>query len=309
MSLAQAEPRSSPLAPVGRAVLAIRPRHLLAAVLGLVLATLIVCALFPSLLAPQDPLAQSLLDRNLPPLTETSKGVYHVLGTDALGRDVLSRMIYGARISLGVGLAAVLVSSAIGVPLGIVAGYRGGRLETVIMRIVDGMLSFPLLVLCIFFLYVAGGGVLNMILVLALMRWVTYCRVTRALTLSYRSAAFVEAARSIGCSDARIMFRHILPNILSPLLVLATLEMATMVLSEASLSFLGVGVQPPTPSWGVMIAEGRDYLAIAWWAILFPGLAILAATLSLNIAATWARDRSDSGDRLRFLGARVKRAR
>jgi peptide/nickel transport system permease protein len=299
MSLAQAEtPRSHPAAVAGAVASrlgSMRRRHLVAVPLLLFLFLLLVCAAFPSVVAPHDPISQSLLDRNLAPFSRSADGALHVLGTDSLGRDVLSRMVHGARISLGVGLASVVASSLIGIPLGIVAGYRGGRLETLIMRVVDGMLSFPVLVLCIFFLYVAGGGVVSLIVVLALMRWVAYTRVARGLTLSYRGAAFVEAAKSIGCGDARIIFRHVLPNIASPLLVLATLEVALVILAEASLSFLGLGVQPPTASWGAMVSEGRDYLATAWWLIVFPGLVIFGATLSLNLLATWARDASRAG--------------
>jgi peptide/nickel transport system permease protein len=269
-----------------------------------ILAVFVVWAIVPGLFAPHDPIAQSLIDRNLPPFSHSSKGGLHILGTDPLGRDILSRLIYGTRVALGVGISSVLVSSLIGVPLGIVAGYRGGRTETVIMRLVDGMLSFPVLVLAIFFLYVAGPGVLNLIIVVALMRWMVYSRVARGLTLSYRDAAFVEAARSVGCGSARIMFRHILPNILSPLLVLATLEVAAVILTEASLSFLGLGVQPPTPSWGLMISDGRNYLRDAWWGIAFPGLAILLVTLSLNLVASWARRASDPGAKFRFVGVR-----
>jgi peptide/nickel transport system permease protein len=279
---------------------AIRPRHVGMTCVCALLLVVAVCALAPGLLAPHDPLAQSLLERNLDPMSRSRAGALHVLGTDGLGRDVLSRMIYGARVSLAVGLSSVVVSSLIGIPLGLIAGYRGGSVDSIIMRIVDGIISFPTLVLAIFFLYVVGAGFTSLVLVLALMRWVAYVRVTRGLVLPYRSAAFVEAAKSVGCRDARIMFRHILPNIATPLLVLALLELVLMILAEAGLSFLGLGVPPPQPSWGVMIADGRTYMDTAWWGVVFPGLAITATTLGLSIVATAVRERSDSGKKLRL---------
>jgi peptide/nickel transport system permease protein len=275
------------------------------------LALLALCAIAPGLIAPHDPLEQNLIDRLKPPFSQSSStgGGSYILGTDTLGRDVLSRLIYSARLSIGIGITCVIASSLIGMPLGVVAGYKGGAVDSIIMRFVDGVLSFPLLILAIYFLFVVGPGLFGIILVLTLMRWVSYTRVARSLALSYRNAAFVEAAQSVGCSSARVMLRHILPNILSPLLVLATLEMALVMLADASLSFLGLGVQPPTPTWGVMVAEGRDFLATAWWLIVFPGLAILLATVSLNVLAMQLRDRSDKAGRMRFIGFRTQRQR
>jgi peptide/nickel transport system permease protein len=289
---------------MARSLRRLRPRHVGLFVSYSVLVMLALCALVPGLLAPYDPIAQDLASANLAPLDHARDGSLHVFGTDALGRDVLSRIIYGARVSLAVGVGGVLISSAIGIPLGIIAGYKGGRFEAVIMRLVDGMLSFPKLVLAIFFLYVVGGGVLNVIIVLALMRWVAYARVGRALTLSLRESAYVDAARSIGASDWRIMARHILPNVLSPLLVIATLEVAVLILAESSLSFLGLGVQPPQPSWGAMVAEGREYLTTSWWLIVIPGAAIFLSTLNLNIVAMRVREKSGAGGPLRLLGRR-----
>ncbi len=261
-----------------------------------VLLALILCALMPGVLAPMDPLAQNLRATNLGLNAVTEDG-RHLLGTDALGRDVLSRLIYGARLSLGVGLAGALLSSAVGIPLGLIAGFKGGAFDTVIMRVVDAVLSFPSLVLYIFLSYVLGGGILNLIIVLSVLRWVNYVRVTRSIALTHRDLAFVKAARMVGCSDLRIMFRHVLPNIVSPLAVLTALEVAAVVLAESSLSFLGLGVPPETPSWGQMIAGGRDYLSSAPWLVVAPGIAIFLATFCLNVVASWAREVTSGSER------------
>ena len=272
-----------------RALRSFSARNIVAGVAALVLLVLVVCAAAPGWVAPYDPLTQSLRDITIAPGSYSSEGGYHLLGTDSLGRDVLSRLIYGARLSLGVGIGGVIVSSAIGIPLGLLAGYRGGIVDSVLMRVVDGLLSFPNLVLYIFLRYITGGGILGLILILSCLRWVAYVRVARSVTLAYRDVAFVEAARSIGCSERRIIFRQILPNVLAPLSVLATLEVAVLILAESSMSFLGLGVQPPAPSWGTMVAEGADYLAAAPTLIMFPGLTIFVAVLSLNIVARRAR--------------------
>lgn len=283
--------------PQGPAAVGVRPRIkidlrlVIFAVASVVILALAACAVVPNLIAPDDPLKQSLANTLLAPGSIGSDGKYHLLGTDSLGRDVFSRLIYGARISLGVGLGGVIVSAAIGIPLGLIAGYRGGRFDAVLMRIVDGLLSFPSLVLYIFLTYTIGGGLITLIIILSAVRWVTYVRVARSVTLTYRDIAFVEAARMIGCSDARIIFRHILPNVFGPLSVLAALETATIILVESSLSYLGLGVQPPTPSWGQMISDGSVYLSGSPWLIVFPGVMIFLATLSLNIVGREARRR------------------
>lgn len=269
------------------------------------LIVLVIAALFANVLAPYDPLLPNVFAGRLPPLSESSGlgGVaqFHVLGTDALGRDMLTRLMYGARASVSVGVVAVVISGTIGATLGLIAGYYGGRLESVIMRTVDAFMAVPSLLIALFVLFLIGGGLFNMVLILAVVRWVVYARLARGITLSYRESAFVEAARAIGASDMRIMFRHILPNMLSPLLVLATLEIALMILAEAGLSFLGFGLQPPQPSWGLMIARGREYLREAWWMITFPGLAIFLTTLSLNLLANWLRTITDPVQRWRWL--------
>lgn len=273
---------------------------------GVFLALLGLTAIFAPVVAPFDPNAQSLFMRNMPPLTTPEAGgsIPHLLGTDFLGRDVLSRLIYASRVSLAVGLISVLVSGTIGTLLGLLAGFYRGPVDDAIMRLVDIQMGFPSLLLALFVLYVVGGGVVNVIFVLAITRWMVYARVTRGLVLSYRENVFVEAARSTGCSDRRIILRHLLPNLLSPILVLATLEVAYMILTEAALSFLGLGIQPPQSSWGLSLSQGRQYITTAWWLVTFPGLAILLTALSLNLLATWARSITDPTQRWRYFERR-----
>ena len=278
------------------------PVVLLAVIFLLVLA---VAAAFASWLAPYDPLMPNIFAGRLPPFSE-AKGMtgavqFHLLGTDALGRDMLTRLMFGAQASVAVGVVAVAISGTLGTVLGLVAGYYGGRTETVIMRTVDGVMAVPSLLIALFVLSLVGGGLVNMVLILAFVRWVVYARLARGITLAYRESSFVEAARSIGATDVRIIFRHILPNMMSPLLVLGTLEIALLILAEAGLSFLGFGLQPPEPSWGLMIARGREYLREAWWMITFPGLAIFLTTLSLNLLANWLRTVTDPVQRWRWL--------
>jgi len=273
----------------------------------LFLIILLAAAAFAPLVAPFDPEAQSLMLRNQPPMTAAGNGGFipHLLGSDQLGRDLLSRLIYGARISLAVGFAGALFSGVFGVLLGLIAGYYRGAVDDVIMRLVDTQMGFPSLLTALLVLYVLGPGMWKIILVLAVTRWMVYARITRSLVLSSREEVFVEAARTVGCSDRRILFKHILPNLLSPILVLVTLEVATMILTEASLSFLGLGIRPPQSSWGLMLAQGRAYVATAWWLVTFPGLAILFTALSLNLVSTWVRAVTDPVTRWRYLGART----
>jgi peptide/nickel transport system permease protein len=282
----------------------LRDKVTLAALVFLI--ALVFVAVFAPFVAPFDPEDQSLMARNQPPMTEAESGATlpHLLGTDQLGRDLLSRLFFGARISLAVGLAGAIFSGIVGAVLGLAAGYYRGLIDDLIMRFVDIQMGFPSLMTALLVLYVLGPGVWKVILVLAVTRWMVFARVTRSLVLSHREEVFVEAARTVGCTDRRILFRHILPNLLSPLLVLVTLEVATMMLTEASLSFLGLGVQPPQSSWGLMLAQGRSYATSAWWLITFPGVAILLTALSLNLIASWARAVTDPVTRWRYLGAR-----
>jgi peptide/nickel transport system permease protein len=248
----------------------------------------------------RDPAAQSLIVRNSAPGI-AQDGKLRLLGTDQLGRDLLSRLVFGARVSLSVGLATVLVSGLIGVVLGLLAGYFRGWVDDLLMRLVDVQMGFPSLLLALAVLYAAGPSFKNLILVLALTRWMVMARLTRAMVLSLRESPFVEAARVIGAGHNRIMFLHLLPNLLSPILVLGTLEFARAMLSEAALSFLGLGIQPPESSWGLILSQGRAYIASAWWLVMLPGMAILLSTLSANLLASWTRAITDPVQRWRWL--------
>ena len=256
----------------------------------LVLMVVTVVAAFGPWLAPFDPARQSIGSRLAEPMADV-QGVTHWLGSDVLGRDVLSRLLYGARISLLVGLAAIAVGGVIGIVAGLLAGYFGGWVDDVTMRLADMQLAFPFILLAIMFLVVLGPGVGNLILVLGIGQWVTYARIVRAETLSLREKEFVEAARALGDSTGSILFRTILPNIVAPLTVIASFNVASVILTEASLSFLGLGVPPSVPTWGSMLAESRDtLLANKWWLAVFPGLAIMLTVLSFNILGDWLRD-------------------
>jgi peptide/nickel transport system permease protein len=268
-----------------------------------VLAILLLCALFADVVAPYDPVKQQLVMRNRPPLTPsmTEGGFIHLFGTDELGRDLLSRLIHGGRVSIAVGLVGASVAALIGVTLGLLAGYYRGRVDDVVMRTVDAMAALPTLLIALFFLFIIGGGFWNLVIVLAVVRWRIFARLTRGMALSLREQAFIQATRAIGAGDRRIIFRHLLPNMLSPILVLFTLEVAVLILAEAALSFLGFGIQPPESSWGLMIARGREYLRSAWWLVTIPGLAIFCTTLSLNLVAGWVRAVTDPVQRWRWL--------
>lgn len=257
-----------------------------------VLLSIVALALVGPEIAPKDPNRQTLVKRLLPPFAENAQGeIEFILGTDALGRDVLSRLIYGARISLMVGFAAVAIGGVMGTSLGLIAGYYGGLIGNVIMRIADIQLAFPFILLAIMVLVVLGPGVLNLVLVLGIGQWVTYARIARGETMSQREKEYVEAAHSMGMSNWRIMFRTILPNILAPLIVIASFNVASVILAEASLSFLGLGVPPSVPTWGAMLAESRDQLLGGkWWLAVLPGLAIMFTVLSMNILGDWLRD-------------------
>jgi peptide/nickel transport system permease protein len=257
-----------------------------------ILSVIFAAAAFGPSLAPRDPNRQNIMTRLQPPLTANRQGqVLNPLGTDALGRDVLSRLIYGARVSVIVGLSAMLIGGTIGTLLGLTAGYFGGRLDDIIMRVADIQLAFPFILLAIMFLVVLGSGVWNLIIILGIGQWVTYARIARGQTISVREKEYVEAARALGARTPSILFRTILPNILAPLTVIASFNVASVVLSEAALSFLGLGVPPTVPTWGGMLAESRDQLlAGRWWLAIFPGVAIMATVLSFNILGDWLRD-------------------
>jgi peptide/nickel transport system permease protein len=253
----------------------------------------ILASVFAPELSPTDPIKNNLLERLTPPMWSVGGTSSYPLGTDTLGRDVLSRLLYGARISLLVGVTAVAMSSVLGVSLGLIAGYYGGWLDDVLMRLGNIQLAFPILVLAIAVLAVLGASLGNVILVLGISSWITFARIARGETLSLKAREFVAAARAIGVPDRCILWQHILPNVLSSITVVATFSVARVIIAEASLSFLGLGVPPPTPSWGTMLDEGRNYITTAWWLALFPGLAILILVLGINLVGDWARDLLD----------------
>jgi len=259
------------------------------------------CAAFGPIISPKDPNRQNLVLRLAPPFQVEGANPEFPLGTDGLGRDILSRLIYGARVSLLVGLTAVVIGGMLGTSLGVVAGYFGGRVDDIIMRIADVQLAFPFILLTIMVLVVLGPGIPNLVLVLGIGQWVTYARIARGQTISQREKEYVEAARSMGANHWRIMFRSILPNVLAPLIIISSFNVASVILSEASLSFLGLGVPPTVPTWGGMLAESRDQLlAGKWWLAVFPGIAIMMTVLAINILGDWLRDFLDP--RLRGAG-------
>ena len=268
----------------------LQARYPIIAVVVLLLIAL--CAIFATQLAPKDPNRVEIFKVLKPPLSYNRDGeLEHVLGTDSTGRDVLSRVIYGARISFFVGLAAVGLGGGAGTILGLTAGYLGGRVDDVIMRLADIQLAYPFILFAIMMLTILGEGVLNLILVLGIGQWVTYARIARAETLVQREREFVEAVRALGATEWRIMFRTILPNILTPLIVIASFNVAGVILSEASLSFLGLGVPESVPTWGAMLANSRNQLISgSWWLAVFPGVAIMLTVVSLNILGDWTRD-------------------
>jgi ABC-type dipeptide/oligopeptide/nickel transport system permease subunit len=259
----------------------------------LVIAAFILAALAAPLLAPHDPAEADLFRRLQPPAWAPGGEWAFPLGCDSLGRDILSRLLYGARVSLLVAALVIGIAAVIGTLAGLAAGYLRGWTDTLISRLVDTLLGFPYLVFAIGLMAMMGPGLHNIVLVLIYKEWVFSCRVVRGETLAAREQDYVEAARALGAGTRHIMLREILPNVLSPVLVVATFRMAYVIIMEASLSFLGLGVQPPTPSWGSMVADGRDFLVDAWWVSTLPGLAILALVLSINLASQGLRDAFD----------------
>lgn len=257
-----------------------------------ILGAVVFMALFAAQIVPKDPNRQNLVERLFEPLHRDESGqIQYFLGTDGLGRDLWSRIIYGAQVSLAVGVMAVAVGGIMGTTLGILAGYRGGWVDDFIMRLADIQLAFPFILLAIMVLVVLGPGVWNLVPVLGIGQWVTYARIARGQTISQREKEYVEAARSMGAGDLRVMLRAILPNVIAPLIVIASFNVASAILAEASLSFLGLGVPPTVPTWGGILNESRDQiLAGKWWPAFFPGLAIMLTVLSLNILGDWLRD-------------------
>jgi peptide/nickel transport system permease protein len=264
-----------------------------------ILALIVIAAVLAPLVSPADPTRQSLLMRLRPPGFTTSSGQVFWFGTDDLGRDLLSRVIYGARASLAVALLSVTVSLVVGSLLGMLAAWFRGGVEIAIMRLVDIMLSIPAILLAVLTVAVLGPGFLKLVLVLGLTRWPRYTRVAYAQTLQVASLPFIKAAELGGAGALRILLRHILPNIAGPLLVVATAEFGLMILFEAGLSFLGLGIQPPQPSWGSIMSAGRQYVERAWWITVFPGAFLFLLVFSINVFGDWLRDRLDPRSRTR----------
>ncbi len=254
-------------------------------VLGLALTVfLVLVAIFAPLIAPYDPIKQDLKNRLQPPSWE------HPFGTDQLGRDIFSRVVWGSRISLFIALIVVAISFTVRTTIGIISGYFGGKVDEVLMRITDMFMAFPRLVLALAVAAALGPGLFNTMLAIAFVSWVYYARLARASTLQIREEVYIEAARAIGASDRRILFLHVLPMVIAPVVVQATLDMGGTILTAAGLGFLGLGVQPPTPEWGVMVSEGRRFITEQWWVSTFPGFAILLATLGFNLLGDGIND-------------------
>jgi peptide/nickel transport system permease protein len=268
-------------------------RNGIAAICVVVLGAIVAVAVTAPLLAPHDPRIGNVLDNLMPPMSESMDGPIYVLGTDASGRDVFSVILHGARVSLTVGVVSVLVSGFLGALIGVTAGYFRGVVDEVVMRLVDIQLAFPFILLALIIMFVLGPGLLNIIIVLIVTTWPLYARVARAEALRLRGNEYVMAARTMGAGNARIIVRHVLPNALTPLIVVASAAVPQMIVYEAALSFLGVGLPPTTASWGGLLSAGRNYLAQAWWVATFPGLAIMLTVLSINILGDWLRDRLD----------------
>jgi peptide/nickel transport system permease protein len=259
----------------------------------LVIATMLSMAIFAPLLAPYSPIDQTLRDKLLPPVWFEGGSSKYILGTDAFGRDILSRLIYGARVSLIVAALALTVGGGVGLVIGILAGYLGGIVETILMRLVDAAFTFPAILFALLLAVTMGQGLGTLVIAISLLLWASFARIIRGEVLALKQRDFVALAKVRGCSQMRIMLTHILPNVLNTFMVLVTLNIGVVIIAEAALSFLGAGIPPPTPTWGLMVSEGRGRIADAWWVSLIPGLAITALVLSVNLFGDWLRDRLD----------------
>jgi len=259
----------------------------------LIVLALIFTAIFANFLAPYSPYEQSLPDRLKPPFWVEGGSTRHLLGTDLLGRDVLSRLIFGSRISLVVALMGILVAGSIGAVLGILSGFFGGKVDALIMRACDATLSLPIILLALLLAVILGPSLANLIYIMGLVLWARYARVIRGEVMSWKEQEFIAYARVAGASSLKIMIRHIFPNIVNTLMVLVTFQTGYVIILESFLSFLGAGVPPPTPTWGGMVAEGRGYIITGWWLSVFSGLAISMVVLSLNLFGDWLRDYLD----------------
>ena len=269
-------------------------KNKLAVIGAVILIVMVIAAVTAPFITDHDPRAGRIIESKTAPAWSEGGSTDHLLGTDALGRDILTRILYGARISLIVGIAAVLMAGVIGISLGLLSGFYGGRLDDVIMRIADIQLAIPFILLAIAILTALGQGLDKIIITLGISGWVTYGRVVRGQVLSWREKEFVEAARAIGARNISIMFKHILPNVFASIIVIGSFAIANTILAEASLSFLGLGVPPDVPTWGGMVAAGRDQIITGeWWIYTFPGIAIMLTVLGINVVGDWLRDYLD----------------
>jgi peptide/nickel transport system permease protein len=277
----------------GRAAAPARRRGRVPAVPLGIIGLFVLAAVLAPLVSPGDPQSQSLRNRFKPPVWEEAGSWQYPLGTDRLGRDVLSRIIWGSRVSLAAGVLTVLLASAFGAAVGLVAGYYGGRVDTALMRMTDATMSFPVILLALILAVTAGPSFTNVVVAIAVILWARYARVIRGQVLTLMQLDFIAQARIAGAGAWRIIMRHLFPNTLNTLVVLVTLQIGYVIIVEASLSFLGAGIPPPTPAWGSMIAEGREFVTTAWWASFFPGMAILLVVLAFNLLGDWLRDTLD----------------
>jgi peptide/nickel transport system permease protein len=258
-----------------------------------VLVVFVLFAIVPQAIAPFDPTVNSLSARHEAPGFVDSQGGYHLVGTDHMGRDVWSRLVWASRVSLTIGFTGLVLGGSVGIFIGLISGFRGGWIDRVCMRVVDAYLSFPYILIAIVWAALIGTDIMNLIIIVAARSWVEFARLVRGQTLALREREYVNAARAIGASELRIAFRHILPNTLAPVLVVAGDQLGSLILLEATLSFLGIGVLPPTPAWGSMLADARNYITQAWWTVLFPGMSISLLVMSANFIGDSFRDRLD----------------
>lgn len=265
-----------------------RPLYAFASVL---LVSVLAIAAFGFLLPLPEADVPSLRDRLLAPMERGESGTLHLMGTDHLGRDIAARMVSGARVTVGIAATVASIGAVVGSLMGLVAGYRRGAFDAIVMRIADLQMAFPALLLAIFILYVLGAGIWQLIGLLAFLSWMSFARYARAQTLSLRAQPFVEAATGLGASELRILLRHVLPQLLPLLVMITVLDFGTVMLAEAGLSFLGMGTQPPSASWGSMVADGREFVAAgAWWLFIFPGLAVFITVFAANLTSRWAQE-------------------
>ena len=258
-----------------------------------IISLFVLTSIFPHVLTTYSPTEPSIEKRLLPPFWVEGGSFTYPLGTDPLGRDILTRIIYGARVSLAVSGMTIFFAGFFGVLIGLISGYSGGWLDSVLMRIVDATISLPTILLAIILVVILGGGLMNVVLAIAMLQWARYARVIRGEVLSLKQKEFIAQARIAGCSMFRILLVHLFPNVVNTLIVLVTVEVGRIIIMEASLSFLGAGIPPPTPAWGYMVSDGREYITTAWWVSLFPGMAIMLTVLSFNLFGDWLRDTLD----------------